>query len=189
MPLVEYIIKNEHGNDDFMSEETREERIYKLSDVFSVENPTMEYEYDFGACWGHEVKFEGAVDADPKLDYPACIQGKWANRMDDHQDEDPDTSELLPEYEGKQFDLNQTQKELRDVFEGKWPLKVNNATIPKCYLCCYYFCSKCNGKCCKYCLKADIVRNKDAIEQKKKAEADMENRVRGYLNKFFNWQG
>ena len=71
---IEYVIKDKY-NASFLPEESKEERIYKVSEVFSEEKPVLEYEYDFGACWGHEVKFEGVVEPDPKLDYPACIQG------------------------------------------------------------------------------------------------------------------
>jgi hypothetical protein len=36
------------------------------------------YEYDFGDSWEHEVLFETAVEPEPKLRYPRCIDGARA---------------------------------------------------------------------------------------------------------------
>lgn len=155
---IEYMVKGYMP--DGIGPESKDERIYKLSDVFSDEKPLMEYEYDFGESWGHEVEFEGIVPADPKLDYPACIEGKWANRMDDNQDLDPDTGELLPRFKRKKFSMRETKRELSEIFKGRWPLKVDNTTIAVCYLCYFHLCEACNGRCCNFCLKANDLSNR-----------------------------
>lgn len=155
---VEYMIKDEY-DDPFLSRETKDERIYKLSDVFSEENPFLEYEYDFGACWEHVIKFEGVTEENPDFEYPMCVEGKGANRREDHQDEDEE-GDLLPEFEGKQFSRQEAQRDLQKLFAGKWPLKVDKTTVPKCYLCVFFSCRgpTCNGKCCHVCLKAECLR-------------------------------
>jgi hypothetical protein len=38
----------------------------------------FQYEYDFGDSWDHEVRFEGAVPAEPKAKYPLCLEGARA---------------------------------------------------------------------------------------------------------------
>ena len=167
---VEYKIIHEY-DEPYIFQECKEERLYKLSDVFSEENPLLEYEYDFGACWEHEVKFEGVVEGNPDLEYPACVEGKWANRREDHQDEDED-GDLLPGYEGKQFNRQEAQHELRRVFAGKWPLKVNNTTLPKCCLCAFHLCSACNGRCCKFCLKAEILRGSAPVSNRESGSSE-----------------
>ena len=196
LDFVMYKVKDHE--DDEPTPDTKEERIYKLSDVFNHQLSSMEYGYDLNvsieeeAVWEHEIKFEGVVDADPMLNYPACIQGKWANRMEDHQDEN-EGGTLRPEFAGKDFNLQETQQKLQSVFGGKWPLKVDNKTLPQCYLCAYQHCSKCNGKCCDYCIKADIVNNPDLVARKEvEEEAEFEQKVEDvkmYLRAFFGWEG
>jgi hypothetical protein len=36
------------------------------------------YEYDFGDGWRHEVVYEGAVPAEPRVKYPRCVEGAGA---------------------------------------------------------------------------------------------------------------
>jgi len=38
----------------------------------------IEYEYDFGDGWQHEVLFEGCPPVDPKAKYPLCLEGARA---------------------------------------------------------------------------------------------------------------
>jgi len=54
---TEYSIIDEEFEPCFA--ESKEERICKLCDVFSELDPVLDYEYDFGASWELEVKFEG----------------------------------------------------------------------------------------------------------------------------------
>jgi len=149
---VKYQIKDQGDGDEY--DETKEERMYKLSDIFGEHNSTVFYEYDLGKSWEHEVKLEGSVDS-TKLQFPTCIDGDGANRMEDGIDYIGD--QLKPEYRDKKFDTSKTEEDLRKVYEGKWPFDQNSK---QCYLCafpyCYGSCSVCNGKCCSFCLKSDV---------------------------------
>jgi hypothetical protein len=41
------------------------------------------YEYDFGDGWQHEIVYEGASPAEPRVRYPRCIEGARACPPDD----------------------------------------------------------------------------------------------------------
>ena len=146
-------------------QELLDERVYKLYNVFSEEKRVLEYEYDFGASWSHKIQFEGTVAEDPAQngEYPLCVDGRGANRKEDCQDEDSD-GELLPSFKNKKFSRQETQRNLRKVFAGKWPLKVDNTTLEKCYTCAWFKkrggcrASSCDGKCCGVCLKSKFIR-------------------------------
>ena len=146
-------------------QELLDERVYKLYNVFSGEKRVLEYEYDFGASWSLKIQFEGTVAEDPAQngEYPLCVDGRGANRKEDCQDEDSD-GELLPSFKNKKFSRQETQRNLRKVFAGKWPLKVDNTTLEKCYTCAWFKkrggcrASSCDGKCCGVCLKSKFIR-------------------------------
>lgn len=174
---VEYKIPEEYDDPIFMRD-MKDERLYKLSDVFSEENPFLEYEYDFGACWEHVIKFEGGSPENIDCEYPMCVDGKGANRREDHQDENED-GDLLPEYQGKQFSRQEAQRAIQRVFAGKWPLKVDKTTIPKCYLCAFFNSAfgtcrgpVCTGKCCKVCLKAKLLRDSVPVSNEEGESSD-----------------
>jgi hypothetical protein len=77
--------------DPLLVMETFEELKYKdstttrLSDLFSAggKGPGIEYEYDFGDGWLHEVLFEGLMPAEPRKQYPLCLEGARACPPDD----------------------------------------------------------------------------------------------------------
>ena len=161
---VEYKIPEEY-DDPILMQDMKDERVYKLSDIFSEENPFLEYEYDFGASWEHVIKFEGGAPENIDCEYPTCVDGKGANRREDHQDEDED-GDLLPDYQGKQFSRQDAQRAIQRVFAGKWPLKVDKTTVQKCYLCAFFNSAfgtcrgpACTGNCCNVCLKAEFLRD------------------------------
>lgn len=72
--------------DPMLMEEDMEEFGYidstatKLSEVVPKGSKRLriEYEYDFGDGWQHEVFFEGCPPADPKAKYPLCLEGARA---------------------------------------------------------------------------------------------------------------
>lgn len=47
------------------------------------EGDKLNYEYDFGDCWLHEVKVEKVLNADATVHYPRCTAGKRACPPDD----------------------------------------------------------------------------------------------------------
>ena len=57
----------------------------KLSDAVPARAKKFQfrYEYDFGDSWEHEVLVEKTLPADPKTEYPVCIDGKRACPPDD----------------------------------------------------------------------------------------------------------
>ncbi len=50
----------------------------KISDLLKNENDKIDYEYDFGDSWHHDVVLEKILDASEKTKYPICIDGKLA---------------------------------------------------------------------------------------------------------------
>lgn len=49
-----------------------------ISDYFTELGQTMEYEYDFGDGWEHELLFEGILLKEKGVSYPRCIGGERA---------------------------------------------------------------------------------------------------------------
>jgi hypothetical protein len=52
----------------------------KISDILpdTGKRFRLEYEYDFGDSWYHEVLFEGVLRAEPRRKYPVCLEGARA---------------------------------------------------------------------------------------------------------------
>ena len=51
--------------------------IIKLNEIVpkSGKRLTLEYEYDFGDCWEHEIVFEGCLKSEKGMRYPLCLEG------------------------------------------------------------------------------------------------------------------
>lgn len=49
-----------------------------VSNYFMEVGDTLEYEYDFGDGWCHEVILVGILLKDPTLKYPVCVDGRRA---------------------------------------------------------------------------------------------------------------
>ncbi len=60
----------------------RDARKAKLKDV-AREGGHLEYAYDFGDGWEHDVVVEGVTKADPATQYPICVGGERACPPDD----------------------------------------------------------------------------------------------------------
>ncbi len=56
-----------------------------LSDILPKDGRRfeLEYEYDFGDGWLHQILFEGLLKADPGAKYPLCLDGAMACPPDD----------------------------------------------------------------------------------------------------------
>jgi len=50
----------------------------KISDLLKNENDKIDYEYDFGDSWHHDIVLEKILDTSEKTKYPTCIDGKLA---------------------------------------------------------------------------------------------------------------
>lgn len=58
--------------------DTLDEKRKKIADYFSMENPTANYEYDFGDSWEHKIRLEKILPREKGVNYPRCIGGKRA---------------------------------------------------------------------------------------------------------------
>jgi len=50
----------------------------KISDLLKNENDKIDYEYDFGDSWHHDIVLEKILDTSEKTKYPTCTDGKLA---------------------------------------------------------------------------------------------------------------
>jgi hypothetical protein len=105
--------------ENFDDMEYRDSTTTRISDILpkSGRRFRLQYEYDFGDSWNHEVLFEGVVRADPKAKYPLCPEGERACPPEDCggiwgypdfveaiQDPDHERHEELLAWVGSRFD-------------------------------------------------------------------------------------
>ena len=68
-----------YGGDGYGEDEgTEADWDVRITDLFSTENDTAFYNYDFGDDWEHKIKFEKRLPSEPDVKYPICIKGKRA---------------------------------------------------------------------------------------------------------------
>jgi Plasmid pRiA4b ORF-3-like protein len=74
-----------YGDPDLMQEnfedlDYRDSTTTKISDLLprGGQRFRIQYEYDFGDSWHHEVHFEGIVRAEARRKYPRCLEGARA---------------------------------------------------------------------------------------------------------------
>jgi hypothetical protein len=48
----------------------------RLSDLLKKKGDTLEYEYDFGDGWKHEIELRDIHETEKKVEYPVCIGGE-----------------------------------------------------------------------------------------------------------------
>lgn len=93
----------------------------------------LQYEYDFGDSWEHELMIEKVVEPDSRLHYPLCIGGARACPPEDvggvggyleflialrdreHGDHDQMVTWIGGAFDPEGFDLNLTNRALRDI--------------------------------------------------------------------------
>jgi hypothetical protein len=56
----------------------KSESAVRLGAIFTRKGKKLEYEYDFGDGWMHQVVYEGAVEPVEGAKYPRCIEGARA---------------------------------------------------------------------------------------------------------------
>ena len=64
--------------DEDFDREVLPEWKHKIADLFSMENRSANYEYDFGDNWEHKIELEKILPKEKNVDYPRCIKGKRA---------------------------------------------------------------------------------------------------------------
>lgn len=65
------------GDPDAPSDELNENR-FQLGDVLPVVGARMQWDYDFGDGWEHDVVVENIGPPDPNIEYPVCLEGRRA---------------------------------------------------------------------------------------------------------------
>ena len=65
------------GNPEFLEMEgVMDATIFHVKDYFNEPNKKIEYEYDFGDGWAHELIFEKATEQEDGKQYPVCLEGE-----------------------------------------------------------------------------------------------------------------
>lgn len=103
----------------------------KVSDLLTVENEKILYEYDFGDGWEHDIILEKILPLDNKITYPICLTGKmncppedcggvWGYaemleilKQTDHEEYESYIEWLGDEFDAEYFDLNEINELLR----------------------------------------------------------------------------
>ncbi|MCG6969283.1 MAG: plasmid pRiA4b ORF-3 family protein [Gammaproteobacteria bacterium] len=116
---------------DFPSD-VRDESEYRLDQVLKKEKDRLNYEYDFGDGWEHEVLLEKILPFEPGTVLPVCLKGGRACPPEDvggipgyemfletiSDPSHPEYEELLEwcggEFDPEHFDLAQTNDLLRE---------------------------------------------------------------------------
>jgi hypothetical protein len=96
----------------------------KISDLLKKEKDKIDYEYDFGDSWHHDIILEKILPGDEKLKYPICIDGKlacppedcggiwgYANLLEILKHPDHEEYEEYFEWLGGEFDPNKFEKD------------------------------------------------------------------------------
>jgi hypothetical protein len=106
----------------------------RIDDLLCKETQKIQYEYDFGDSWEHEVLFENVFEPDANVTYPVCVKGKGAcppedcgglwgyyNLLEVLGDPEDDEHESMLEWTGgpidpAAFDLEETNARIRALF-------------------------------------------------------------------------
>ncbi len=91
-------------------DETGDEGAVRLPDAMERGAGTIEYTYDLGACWEHEITLEQTLPRDPGQDYPICMAYKGDSPVEYWSEEDPE--------EPEPFNLAEVNRELAALGRG-----------------------------------------------------------------------
>jgi hypothetical protein len=65
------------GNPEMLEQEDiADDKDVALSAIFDKPKISMEYEYDFGDSWEHDLILEKIIESDLNRNYPNCLEGK-----------------------------------------------------------------------------------------------------------------
>jgi len=70
-----FFVGSEHYGDPFYGTDLHDEETLRLSGAFTPATRKINYIYDFGARWYHEVTCERVLDLDVGATYPSCVTG------------------------------------------------------------------------------------------------------------------
>jgi hypothetical protein len=121
----------EYGDDSEGELDALSAKKLKLSQIVADGVQKFCYVYDFGDNWEHVIQVEKTLEADPKVKYPRCVDGKRACPPEDcggpwgyadlleaikSPKGDSDLLEWVGEdFDPEAFDLNQANRELAGV--------------------------------------------------------------------------
>jgi len=113
--------------------DVNDSRKTKLSDLMVKIKGKIEYEYDFGDSWRHEIVLEKILPFDENTKYPVCIEGKMNCPPEDcggvwgyadllqilKNPEDEQYEDMLDwlggEFDPEEFDIEETNKYLANI--------------------------------------------------------------------------
>lgn len=133
--LHQFILRDRRFGDATMDDteelELEDERKVRLDSLIG-EGQSIEYEYDFGDGWLHDVKVEKKLEFDGRLPYPLCVGGARACPPEDcggpggyehllevlKDKKDPEHDDTITwvggHFDPEGFDVNRTNAGLRE---------------------------------------------------------------------------
>lgn len=105
--------------DDFdINEDQLEASALELNEILNSERKKINFEYDFGDGWEHEITLQKVLEKDSSLDYPICIKGA-RNTPPEDCGSYPGYEQILEHYANpKKFKAE--IKEFEEWFGGKY---------------------------------------------------------------------
>ncbi len=125
-------------NDDFSLVDIQDENDFTLAEMRFSEGTSFTYEYDFGDGWEHSLKIEKIIPFEKMMKLPQCIAGKRACPPEDvggrpgyeeyltaladpKHEQYEQYLEWRGEFDAEYFDLDETNQQLAELVEPKWP--------------------------------------------------------------------
>jgi len=130
-------------NDRYDDKEYTDSREVPLSRVLFKPGDRLEYLYDFGDAWEHDIVLEEVLASEPHRPYPLCLSGARACPPEDcgsttgyenlveamKNPKHPDREDLIEwfgrPYDPEEFDLALVNRDLEDP-EKAWSRKIQN---------------------------------------------------------------
>jgi hypothetical protein len=83
--MHQFVAGKSHYTDPHMTtfDEDVDEHKVRLADVAPRKGSKLQYDYDFGDNWEHEIKVEAVLPAEPGAHYPVCVAGEGAAPPED----------------------------------------------------------------------------------------------------------
>jgi len=121
----------EYSPKEFEVEDSIDSRVVRLNEILTDVESKLDYEYDFGDSWEHEIILEKILIPDPKIKIPLCIDAKrncppedcggiWGFsdmlkilKQPDHEEYDSYLEWLGGKFDPEYFDMDEINKKLR----------------------------------------------------------------------------